>query len=142
MKIKYEFRAGFVAFLFFTFLVIVDQSCSNTPTTIVEKYNSNTATIVQIGNESFLSKEYHSPTKDYKILLRDIQDSTLFLECIVEIVEYYNCRIGDKINIDTEDYQSYSDGTKKIVIRQYYNQRTKNKSTTGWIIPDWFHITP
>ncbi len=66
-----------------------------------ELYFKKYCIVVKVGQESGLSdNRFHTPTVSHTILVRDLNDSTLFMEWKTTKEKYYNYNIGDTIFFD------------------------------------------
>lgn len=65
------------------------------------RYQNKTAVIVSMGQEDGTTKDkFHKPTIFHTLLIRDVQDTTLFAEWNTTQEKYYNYQVGDTVHFD------------------------------------------
>jgi len=61
-----------------------------------ELWYNRVGIISAVGEEDgYTHDKFHNPVEYYKVLIRDVKDSTLFIEWVTTKEQYYNYQVGD-----------------------------------------------
>ena len=70
-------------------------------------YSDVYGVVVGIRSSEELKNEYNEPAEYYKILIRDISDTTLYVEWSTTREKYHNYKIGDTVHFDLINKSRY-----------------------------------